>query len=59
METLQKAPESLPYYVENDKTKPCKTLCDARCLAGTWQRMGVHRSLQIYQGDEVVDLKRF
>lgn len=56
----QPAATPLPFYVETRPNEPQPTLKDARMLAGRDQQVhGMHRSLRIMQGGEVVDLKRF
>ena len=56
----QSAAQPLPFYVETRPNEPQPTLKDARLLAGREQQInGIHRSLKILQGGEVVDLKRF
>lgn len=54
------AAKPLPFIVETRPDEPQPTLQRARMLAGFQQQIrGIHRSLKIMQGGEVVDLKRF
>jgi hypothetical protein len=49
----------LGLHVEGFPQAKFGTLVEARCEAGRLQRIGERRSLRIYCGDKVVDLKRF